>query len=143
MNHEPIFTPEIIVPVVSDKDKLRQAITAQVGDTPTLLGTTADGAQLSVAVHLALISALDANTTYANFKTQFFGTLTALVGNNHETGNPVDIPAMANDFLIKLQTGDIKLTAAVKGVPAVIDEIGARSTGVAEIIIAAAQQENS
>ena len=125
-------------------ETLRALIKRDVGDTSSLLGTTADGAQLSIAVLMALISAVDGNGTYASFKTAFLGTLASLAGNDHATGNPVDIPAMANTFLGDLGSGDIKLTAVMKGVPAVINEISQRATGVTDILLAAAaQQQNS
>jgi hypothetical protein len=120
------------------KIAVRAAIKNAVGDTASLLGTTADAAQLTVAAILADIVAISTTTTFSAYKTAKMDLLAALAGNDHATGNPVDITVMAQTIIGQIQTGDVKLTAIVKGVPGVLDEVFTRATGVADILIAAA-----
>ncbi len=116
---------------------IRPKIRDRVGDTASLLGTTADAAQLSVAFALADIVAMETTTTFAAYKTAKMTLLGALAGVDHVTGNPVDVPTLAQDLITKIQSGEIKLTASLKGLVPALEEIMGRSTGVADIMIEA------
>lgn len=109
------------------REETRRAITSNVGDTPSLLGTISDGAGILVALAFADIVALNDNTTFAAYRTAKLDAYTALA-------NGADIAALATSALAKIQNGDAKLTASVKGLEAVINETLARSTAVAEIL---------
>ena len=117
--------------VKSGRDKVRAAIKKEVGDTDAILGTTADVTQLSAAAVLALIAAFKMGDTFGKFRTQFMGTIEALVP---PTEGGADVYAQAQQFLSGVQSGDIILTAVLKGLPEVIAEMAGRSTGVATIL---------
>jgi len=113
------------------RQRVRSDIAHHVGDTESILGTAADVSQLSAVALLALVVALDAETTFPGFKTKFFGTLDALIPT--EKGRET-FPELAQGFLSDVQSGDVKLTAGLKGFAVVLQEMGERSTGVADIL---------
>lgn len=115
------------------RDTIRRHIDREVGDTQTILGATADVAQLSAAALLALLVAMEANTSFAQVRTQFLSTVEALLPTDE--GAPT-IYDHATAFLQGLQSGDVKLTAALKGFDNVIAELGQSSTAVTTILAA-------
>jgi len=117
---------------------LRQKIETEVGDQASILGTTADVTQLNAAAILALIIAIKSNTSYAGFRSQFTQTIEALV----PADGGDDVYTQAANFLSAIQGGDVILTAALKGFPQVLKEMGARSTGAAKVLRAAQQSES-
>lgn len=116
---------------LQSRDKVRAAIKNQVGDTDAILGTTADVTQLNAAAVLALIAAFKTGDTFPKFRGAFMQTIEALVP---ATDGGADVYAQAQQFLAGVQSGDIILTAALKGLPEVIGEMAGRSTGVATIL---------
>jgi len=116
------------------KKVIRDAIRNEVGDTEAILGTTADVTQLNAAAVLALISAFKTGDTFPKFRAAFMGTIEALVP---ATDGGADVYAQAQEFLGGVQSGEIILTAALKGLQEVIGEMAGRSTGVASVLIAA------
>ncbi len=119
------------------RTQIRQTIKREVGDTASILGTTADGAQLAVAVALADIVALAGASSYTAYKTAKLEILSALAGVDHDTGVAVDVAGLAQDLITKIQSGEIKLTATLKGLVPTLTEIMNRATGVADIMISA------
>ncbi len=119
---------------IAGRDSVRKTISREVADPQAILGTTADVTQLNAAAVLALISAFEKGDTFPKFRAAFMGTIEALVPPVEGSG---DVYAQAQTFLAGVQSGDIILTAAMKGLPKVIGEMAARSTGVANILIAA------
>ncbi|MCF6221632.1 MAG: hypothetical protein L3J65_11015 [Robiginitomaculum sp.] len=118
----------------ADVDVVRPKIRDRVGDTASLLGTSADAAQLAVVFMLVDIVTLENTTTYANYKAMKLQMLGTLAGVDHITGDPVDVPALAQHLITKLQSGEIQLTASIKGLANTLDEIMGRATGVAIIL---------
>lgn len=116
------------------KAAVRMAIKKKVGDTEAILGTTADVTQLNAAAVLAFISAMKTGDSFAKFRAQFMGTIEALVP---AKSDEPDVYAQAAQFLALVQSGDIILTAAMKGLPEVMSEMATRSTGVATVLAAA------
>ncbi len=112
------------------KAAVRTAIRKQVGDTETILGTTADVTQLNAAAILAFIASIKTGDSFAKFRTTFMGTIESLV----PPTEGADVYTQAQGFLQGVQSGDIILTAALKGLPEVIADMAGRSTGVATIL---------
>jgi len=115
---------------IAKRDKIRAAITKNVGDPQAILGTTADVTQLNAAAVLALISAFKTGDTFSKFRGTFMATIEALV----PPADGADVYTQAQQFLAGVQSGDIVLTAALKGLPEVLGEMAGRSTGVAAIL---------
>ena len=116
---------------------VRQKILKKVGDTESILGTTADVTQLNTAAILSFVLALKASESYEDFQRIFLGSIESLVP--AKDGEP-DIYQQAQAFLSAVETNDIILTASLKGFGAVMNELAARSTGVAKILIAASHK---
>lgn len=108
--------------------KIRQVIAKKVGDQQTILGTTADGAQLSVVLLMVLTKAFSEADSFKALKSGFIEGISNIVGPDVDPGE------LASGFLSQLASGDIKLTASVKGLEATLTEIFTRSTGVANIL---------
>lgn len=106
---------------------VRAKIDKKVGDTASLVGTVADGAGLLIAIALADVVALSSNTTFAAYRTAKLDTLKALAGD-------ADIAVLASAALAQIQSGDMVLTASLKGLESVINESLTRSTAVAAIL---------
>lgn len=124
-------TAQLTAAKIAGRDKVREAIKKNVGDTDAILGTTADVTQLNAAAILALIVSYKTGDTYSKQRKAFMETIEALVP---ATGGGADVYAQAQQFLGGVQSGDIILTAALKGLPEVIGEMAGRSTGVAAIL---------
>lgn len=120
------------------RSKIRNTIEKNVGDQASILGTTADVTQLNAAAILALIAAFKSGDTFPKFRAQFMGIIEALVP---PTEDGADVYAQAGQFLAGVQSGDIILTAALKGLTAVINDMATRSTGVAQVLMAAASDK--
>ena len=106
---------------------IRGAIRRDVGDVESLLGTTADGAALALYGVAVIIQILAAHGS-ADAKD---AVATAADG---------QLQPLAENFLAGLEDGSIVLPALVKGLPAVVEEIGGRSTGVASVLATAKPQ---
>lgn len=113
---------------------VRGAIKRDVGDTASLLGTVADGQSILVAVALSDMVALSTATDFAKYKKARLDALKALSGD-------ADLLAIAGEALAKIQSGDVILTASLKGLEATISETLERSTGVAQTLIAATKEK--
>lgn len=114
------------VPEPSEKDVLRHAIEAQVGDDKALLGTLSDvsGALLAfLAIRVICLADHASNEA----QRQELDLLKGIAGG-------VDIVAKCREFLAAVQSGDVVLTAAVKGVDGVLAEAAERSTRTAEVL---------
>ena len=116
------------------RTKIRADIKNKVGDPESLLGTTADGAQLAVAGLLVDIIALDSAKTFAEYKAAKMGLISELVGTDKATNKPVNVVALAQGVIAGIKSGEVKLTAVLKGVPGVLAEIMERSTKVFTIL---------
>lgn len=114
--------------------KIREVIAENVGDTASLLGTVADASGVLVAVALSDIVALSTATDFAKYKKARLDALKALSGD-------ADILAIAGEALDKIKSGDVLLTASLKGLEATIAETLERSTGVAQTLIAATKEK--
>lgn len=114
------------------RNTLRSTIGKEVGDAESLLGTVSDAVGLLTVIALADIAALGASNDFASYKKKKLDTLKALAGD-------VDLAALAGAALGKVQSGDVILTASLKGLPAVLDETLSRSTAVSTILARAMQ----
>jgi len=115
-----------------ERHQLRRTIATQVGDAESLLGTVSDASGILVAMAFADIVALSTNTSFADYKKAKLDVYKTLAGG-------ADIATLAGQALASIQSGEVKLTASLKGLENVIAEVLARSTGVATIIEQATQ----
>ena len=113
---------------------IRSSIAKQVGDTPKILGITADATSIVVFGMLNRIHALS-NTKIADLskaeKAELDG-VRAMMGD-------VDLKALTGNALAKIQSGEVVLTASIKGVGVVLDEVLSASTAVSGVLQTAAQ----
>ncbi len=116
--------------------ELRRHIAKNVADTESLLGTVSDATGLLIAIALADVVALSSNTSFADYRKAKLDTLKLLAGD-------ADIAALAGGALQQIQSGDVVLTASLKGLENVITESLSRSTAVATILAQDAQQQAS
>ncbi|NRA19252.1 MAG: hypothetical protein HRU05_02090 [Oceanospirillaceae bacterium] len=101
----------------AQKQRLRSDIAQVVGDSDTLLGTTADATQLLLySVSKILIALEKAELPPATHK------------------EIASLQVMATSFLSKLDKGDIALTFQVKGIEKVIKDIESSATAVTKLI---------
>ena len=99
------------------REALRNAISAQAGDQPALLGTTADATQLLL-----------------------YG-LTTLINGLHKAESLEDVRGAAGPFaevsagfLARVEAGEVKLPFMDKGLASVVSDIEKRATAVAEVL---------
>lgn len=124
-----IISPDI--PEPSAKDVVRHQIEQRVGDTASLLGTLSDvsGAQLAfLAIHVVCLADHASNEA----QRQELAMLQELAGEE-------DIVALCRAFLTEIQSGEVVLTLAIKGVSNVLSEVKARSTETAKVLIESTQ----
>lgn len=119
------------------KRLIRSRISQEVGDTEAILGTTADVTQLNAAAILALVVSLEKAKNFDDFRAYYMANIEALVP--AQEGKP-NVYQLAEGFLRKVQNGEIILTASMKGLGKVVEEMATRSTGVAQVLIQAMRQ---
>ena len=112
------------------RETVRVQIADQTGDDKTILGIQADMIGILLAYVLADITSLGDHASNEAQRTRL-AIMQALAGAD------VDIVALAKSTLAKIQNGDVILTAALKGLPSVIEDALINSTKVANILIAA------
>ena len=95
----------------------RARIRQTAGDHLSLLGTTSDGAQL-LLFHMAKLTA----------------ALAQVQSLEEVRGAASDFAPLAEDFLAEVAAGTVRLPFAVKGAEAVMAEVGARATAVADAL---------
>ncbi len=101
-----------------EKNKiLRQEITIDAGDIPSLLGTTSDGMQLILLAFSEMTVALNSANSLADVRA---------------AAEPFN--ELASNFLAQLKEGVIKLPFQVKGTDNVLKDIGQRATAVTNAI---------
>ncbi|MFV1530522.1 MULTISPECIES: hypothetical protein [unclassified Phaeobacter] len=123
-------TPEAIERGIqrAAKASIRKQIEAKAGDALSLLGTLSDVAGVGLAFLLADVAASSENPGDATAARRL-EILQGLAGDD-------DIVALAQTALARLNSGEAKLTASVKGLPAVLDEVLGRSTETANVLAA-------
>ena len=84
---------------------------------------------------MAMFLALKDSTTFANFKSRYLQIIETLIP--PQDGDP-DVYAQADALLNSVRDGNVILTAALKGLPSVIEDMSVRSTGVAAVLIESA-----
>ncbi|NQZ32529.1 MAG: hypothetical protein HRU06_14775 [Oceanospirillaceae bacterium] len=99
--------------------KIREKISENAGDSDSLLGTTADGVQLLLYAFSQLTVALNSASTLAEVRAA--------------SAPHID---MANRFLTKCESGEVKLTFMAKGVDNVVSDIEQRATAVSKVLSA-------
>lgn len=107
--------------------ELRGLIRKQVGDRDSILGTVSDASGILSAMAFADIVATANSSNFDEYKQAKIAAYKKLAGDK-------DVVALATAALTKLENGDAKLTATLKGLEAVIEDVFARSTGVADIL---------
>lgn len=121
------------------RNQIRADIKNKVADPESLLGTTADGAQLAVAALLVDVVSLADAKSFAEYKAARLALMSELVGIDHQTGKPVNVTDLAKGLLAQIKSGDVRLTAVIKGVPAVLAEVMERSSKVVAILSGASK----
>lgn len=114
-------------------EKIRTVIASNVGDTSSIVGVLADVTSALIAINLADMVALSGASTFAEYKATKVATIKALSGN-------ADIDAIASEALNKIKSGDVVLTASLKGIENVINDSLSSSTAVAKILIEQSKQ---
>lgn len=121
---------------IAGRNTVRSVIAQNVGDTASIVGTVADGVGLLIAIAVSDVVALSSTTSFADYKKAKMDTLQALAGE-------ADIKVLAADALQKIQSGEVVLTASMKGLESVLAESLDRSTAVAGILSQVAETENA
>lgn len=103
---------------LEQRDAIRRAISAQAGDTLSLLGTASDGAQLLLFHMATLVKGLSTANSLAEVR----------------DATDAFMP-LADAFLGKVAAGEVKLPFQLKGEAAVMTEIETRATAVADALI--------
>lgn len=121
---EPVIAEAVAkVEAAQERDLARARITAQAGDLPSLLGTTADVAALGLIGTMQLLIIL-AEKGSADVK--------AAIANA-----PIPMPVdKAKALIAAIVAGQIKVPALIKGIDAVYAEVAARSTATANALTA-------
>ena len=109
------------------RNQIRNRITANAGDTLSLLGTTSDAATIAVLVSACFMAALDEKTGYKEFRAKANAMMAGISGDH----DPTEI---AQAFLANVASGAIRLPALEKGIVEVLAEVTERGTAVAEAI---------
>ncbi len=129
MSNEPenILTPEENARLESEavKSHVRQKIASNAGDFPSILGTTADATQILLFGLASLVAKLSTANSLAEVR---------------ESAAP--FAAISDDFLGKVQAGEVRLPFQVKGTEGVIMDIETRATAVADALIEIAQPDS-
>lgn len=99
------------------RETVRQNIFARAGDRDSILGTTADGAQLLLYGFASLVAALNKANSLADVR---------------EAAAP--FADLATSFLAKVESGDVKLPFQAKGMENVVADIETRATAVADAL---------
>lgn len=101
----------------TNKSKIRGMVNSSVGDTESLVGITSDAATLAI-YGMASISVALANAN-----------------NLADVRSAVEpFAALSTDFLGKIEAGEIVLPFMLKGIDAVVAEIGGSATKVSEAL---------
>jgi len=124
-------TPEAIAAGIdrAAKADIRAQIEARAGDTLSLLGTQADVLGIVLMHTLADVIATSENPSNEGQRRRL-EIMQTLAGD-------ADIAALAQAALAKVTSGEVVLTASLKGLEGVIDETFARSTETAQVLIQA------
>lgn len=99
------------------KMRIREGIAAQAGDVESLLGTTADGAQLAIYGLASLVAKLATANSLAEVR---------------DAAAP--FAALSADFLAKVESGEVKLPFMLKGLDTVVTDIETRATAVSDAL---------
>lgn len=99
------------------RDAIRRTISIEAGDTLSLLGTASDGAQLLLFHMATLVKGLSTANSLAEVR----------------DATDAFMP-LADDFLGKVESGEVKLPFQLKGEAAVMTEIETRATAVADAL---------
>lgn len=106
------------------REVIRARITAQAGDLPSLVGTTADVAALGLIGVMQLLIIL-AEKGSADVKAAL-------------AASPIPMPVdKAKALIAAIAAGEVKVPALLKGLDTVYAEVAARSTATAEALTAA------
>lgn len=108
---------------------VRNEIERKVGDTPSLVGTLADAMGIVLVHALADVVAI-AESPGNEGQRRRLEIMQQIAGG-------ADIAALATAALGRIASGEIALTASVKGLEGVIDDTLTRSTQTAQVLIAA------
>lgn len=126
------YTNDVVDPL-TQKQNLRNHIYTQAGDQHSLLGTTADAAQVLVLFACADAVALANAPTFAAYKQARMDALVQLSGNPEDAGKLVK---KAADLLSDVQSGTVVMPFLVKPGKAagVFDDVATRATAVAKVL---------
>ena len=105
------------------RDITRAAIKEGAGDVSSILGTTADGAQLAIHGLATLVAALATADSLADVR---------------KAAEP--FAQLSTDFLAKVQSGEVVLPFMLKGIDAVVSDIETRATAVSSALQASAKE---
>ncbi|MFT6668635.1 MAG: hypothetical protein ACJAVZ_000081 [Afipia broomeae] len=102
------------------KHKVREKIAEKAGDTASLLGTTADGAQLAIYGLAAICAKLATANSLAEVR---------------EAAEP--FAQLSAGFLAKVESGEVVLPFMLKGLENTVADIETRATAVSDALQAA------
>ena len=102
---------------LNQREIVRGLIKEKAGDSASILGTTADGVQLLLFAFAQMNIALSKANTLAEVR---------------EAAEP--FKDLAESFLSKVESGDVKLPFQAKGLDSVVTDIEQRATAVTEVL---------
>jgi len=120
------------------RKKIKENIKKNVGDADAILGTTNDVTQLAAVGLLILISAAGKGNTFQAYRKVLIDRVEGFIPS---TAEGVTIFDQADRFLQQIQSGDIVLTAGIKGFANVLLDLAQRSTSTAAILADAEKSE--
>ncbi len=103
----------------NSRGMLRGQIALKAGDTASLLGTTADGAQLAIYGLAVLVGKLSTANSLSEVR---------------EAAEP--FAALSAEFLQKVESGEVVLPFMLKGIASVVTDIETRATAVSTALLA-------
>ncbi|KZX00994.1 hypothetical protein JL49_08020 [Pseudoalteromonas luteoviolacea] len=114
---------QIVLSDDEQRETMRAAIHESAGDYPTILGTTADAAQILIYEVAKLCSALNTAQSLEDVR---------------NAAQPIN--SLLGSVIAEVGTGKVKFPYQHKGQDAVVAEIKQRSTAVTDVLIAAQEQ---
>jgi|GEM_PF-1481551 len=121
-------TPEAIAAGIAAaaKLKMRREIETKAGDALSLLGSLSDIADLFLMHTIADVIAISEHPEN-DAQRRRLEIMQSLAGDH-------DVVALAQSTLARIQSGEVMLTADLKGLTSVLDEVLDRSTQTAEVL---------
>ena len=120
-----IVAAEVIAEKLRERTIIRERIEKEAGDIPSLLGTTSDAATIAVLVAAVFMASLEKDAGFSVFREKATGLMAQIAGEQ-------DPNEIANLFLEKVLSGELRFPAMEKGIVTVLAEVMQRGPAVAD-----------